>query len=97
MLTKVRREAAGRLRDAVMAELPPLRLDKARFFVEVMETAETGWGANGADQVRFLIANIRTAAGRAGENRVGRRIVPADAGAEGGTFGGLDSPNVGVR
>ena len=55
-LTSVRREAAARLRDAVMAELPPLRLDKARFFVEVTETAEIGWGAGGADQVRFLIA-----------------------------------------
>jgi DNA repair protein RecN (Recombination protein N) len=39
-----------------MAELPPLRFDKARFFVEVMETPETAWGADGADQVRFLIA-----------------------------------------
>ena len=50
------REAADRLRDAVMAELPPLRFDKARFFVEVTDTAETAWGAYGADQVRFLIA-----------------------------------------
>jgi len=56
VLTDVRREAAARLRDAVMAELPPLRLDKARFFVEVTDTAETTWGAGGADQVRFLIA-----------------------------------------
>ena len=56
VLTKVRREAAARLRDAVMAELPPLRLDKARFFVEVTDTPETAWGAGGADQVRFLIA-----------------------------------------
>jgi DNA repair protein RecN (Recombination protein N) len=55
-LTGVRREAAARLRDAVMAELPPLRLDKARFFVEVTDTPETAWGAGGADQVRFLIA-----------------------------------------
>lgn len=56
VLTGVRREAANRLRDAVMAELPPLRLDKARFFVEVTDTPETAWGAGGADQVRFLIA-----------------------------------------
>jgi DNA repair protein RecN (Recombination protein N) len=56
ILTKSRRAAAGRLRDAVMAELPPLRLDKARFFVEVTDTAETSWGVEGADQVRFLIA-----------------------------------------
>ena len=56
VLTDVRRKAAGRLHDAVMAELPPLRLDKAKFFVEVTETPETAWGAGGADQVRFLIA-----------------------------------------
>ena len=55
-LTAARREAAGRLRDAVMAELPPLRLEKARFFVEVTALPETAWGADGADQVRFLIA-----------------------------------------
>ena len=56
VLTTVRRAAAARLRDAVMAELPPLRLDKARFFIEVTDTVETAWGADGADQVRFLIA-----------------------------------------
>jgi DNA repair protein RecN (Recombination protein N) len=56
ILTEVRREAAARLRDAVMAELPPLRLEKARFFVEVTDTPESAWGASGADQVRFLIA-----------------------------------------
>jgi DNA repair protein RecN (Recombination protein N) len=56
VLTDVRREAAARLRDEVMAELPPLRLDKARFFVEVTDTPEPSWAAGGADQVRFLIA-----------------------------------------
>jgi DNA repair protein RecN (Recombination protein N) len=56
VLTGVRRAAADRLRDAVMAELPPLRLDKARFFVEVTDMTESAWGAGGADQVRFLIA-----------------------------------------
>jgi DNA repair protein RecN (Recombination protein N) len=55
-LTDARRDAAIRLRDAVMAELPPLRLDKARFFVEVSDMPETAWGAGGTDQVRFLIA-----------------------------------------
>ena len=55
-LTEARRKAATRLRDAVMRELPPLRLDKARFFVEVTALPETAWNANGADQVRFLIA-----------------------------------------
>ncbi len=56
LLSTSRREAAGRLRDSVMAELPPLRLDKARFFVEVADLPESGWNADGTDQVRFLIA-----------------------------------------
>jgi DNA repair protein RecN (Recombination protein N) len=56
ILTNARRAAAAKLRAAVMAELPPLRFDKARFFVEVTDMAETAWGVDGADQVRFLIA-----------------------------------------
>ena len=39
-----------------MAELPPLRLDKARFLVDVRTMDEERWGASGADSVRFLIA-----------------------------------------
>ena len=37
-------------------ELPPLRLDKARFLAEVAALPEADWGAGGADAVRFLIA-----------------------------------------
>ncbi len=55
-LSDVRIKAASRLQDAVAKELPPLRLDKARFFAEVTDLPETGWGPNGMDQVRFLIA-----------------------------------------
>lgn len=55
-LSAVRHAAAVKLQKAVAKELPPLRLDKARFFAEVTELPETGWGANGRDQVRFLIA-----------------------------------------
>jgi DNA repair protein RecN (Recombination protein N) len=51
-----RQAAAGRLRKAVEAELPPLRLEKARFFAEVTRLPESAWGAAGADEVRFLIA-----------------------------------------
>ena len=42
--------------EARAAELPPLRLDKARFTVEVAALEEARWGAAGADTVRFLIA-----------------------------------------
>jgi len=55
-LSAARHEAAGRLDRAIAVELPPLRLDKARFVTEVAPLAESGWGAQGADQVRFLIA-----------------------------------------
>jgi DNA repair protein RecN (Recombination protein N) len=55
-LTAARTAAAKRLQAAVMHELPPLRLDRARFVVELTPLDETRWGVNGADQVRFLIA-----------------------------------------
>jgi DNA repair protein RecN (Recombination protein N) len=55
-LTEARTKAAARLEQAVSAELPPLRLEKARFFVAVSALPESEWGAHGADSVRFLIA-----------------------------------------
>jgi len=48
--------AAGKLQKAVARELPPLRLDKARFFAEAAAMPEAAWGPGGMDQVRFLIA-----------------------------------------
>ena len=50
-----RRETAARLNDLVMAELTPLKLDKARFVTQVEELVEAG-GAGGTDRVRFLVA-----------------------------------------
>jgi DNA repair protein RecN (Recombination protein N) len=55
-LSAARLAAAGRLEKAVAKELPPLRLDKARFFAEVTSAPEAAWGPGGMDQVRFLIA-----------------------------------------
>lgn len=55
-LTQTRHEAAGRLAAAVMRELPPLKLDRARFVAEVQPLDDTKWSAAGADAVRFLIA-----------------------------------------
>jgi DNA repair protein RecN (Recombination protein N) len=55
-LSAARTAAAGRLEKAVARELPPLRLDKARFFAEVTSLPEPSWGPSGMDQVRFLIA-----------------------------------------
>jgi DNA repair protein RecN (Recombination protein N) len=55
-LSAGRRAAAVRLDRAVAKELPPLRLEKARFHADVSALAEAEWGASGADAVRFLIA-----------------------------------------
>jgi DNA repair protein RecN (Recombination protein N) len=55
-LSAARTAASGKLEKAVARELPPLRLDKARFFAEVSDLPEGGWGPGGTDQVRFLIA-----------------------------------------
>ncbi len=55
-LSEARRAAAGRLERAVAKELPPLRLDRAKFIAEVAALNEADWGAGGADDVRFLIA-----------------------------------------
>jgi DNA repair protein RecN (Recombination protein N) len=55
-LSAARGTAAARLDRAVARELPPLRLDKARFRAEVVALQECDWGPSGADAVRFLIA-----------------------------------------
>ena len=55
-LSAERHAAAGRLAAAVSQELPPLRLDKARFHVEVTALPEPAWSAGGIDNIRFLIA-----------------------------------------
>lgn len=56
LLTNARLDAARGLEQAVARELPPLRLEKARFFVDVTPLPDTGWGPEGVDSVRFLIA-----------------------------------------
>lgn len=55
-LTRARDEAGTRLAAAIGGELPPLKLDRARFVVERIDVPETQWSARGADAVRFLIA-----------------------------------------
>jgi len=55
-LSALREKAAARLMKALGAELPPLKLERARFVVERAILPEAGWGASGADSVRFLIA-----------------------------------------
>ncbi|MGB7406378.1 MAG: DNA repair protein RecN [Pacificimonas sp.] len=55
-LTQARTTAAARLDKAMAAELPPLKLEAARFRTVVDPLSETQWGPNGADRVAFEIA-----------------------------------------
>ena len=55
-LSDARTAAARTLDRAVAKELPPLRLDKARFVTETAVQPEASWGPQGVDAVRFLIA-----------------------------------------
>jgi DNA repair protein RecN (Recombination protein N) len=55
-LSTARDAAARRLETAIGEELPPLKLDRARFFVAVEPVAEPGWSATGCDGIKFLIA-----------------------------------------
>lgn len=51
-----RRKAGEKLDKLVAKELPPLKLDKARFVTEVTKAPEPQWGPGGADDVRLLVA-----------------------------------------
>ncbi|MDB5437118.1 MAG: recN [Phenylobacterium sp.] len=55
-LSAARAAAGGRLADAVMAELAPLKLDKARFRVAVAALPEDKAGPTGLDRVAFEIS-----------------------------------------
>lgn len=55
-LSAARREAAARLEQALANELPPLKLDRARFVVEVAAREESAWAADGMDRVTFLVS-----------------------------------------
>jgi DNA repair protein RecN (Recombination protein N) len=55
-LSEGRAAAAGLLAGAVMAELPPLKLDKARFQARLIALPEADWSGEGAERVAFEIA-----------------------------------------
>ncbi len=55
-LSEGRQATAGRLARAVLAELAPLKLDKARFQARLSPLPEAEWSAEGAERVGFEIA-----------------------------------------
>lgn len=61
-VTKARAAAAKKLDAAVMKELPPLKLDKARFHTVLTSLPESEWGEHGRERVSFEVATIAGAA-----------------------------------
>ncbi|MCR9175936.1 MAG: DNA repair protein RecN [Alphaproteobacteria bacterium] len=55
-LSEARHTAAKRLDAAITKELPPLKLDKARFETAVHRLDESKWGPSGMDGVAFQVA-----------------------------------------
>lgn len=56
-ISQKRQKAAAKLSKAVQNELPDLKLDKARFVVDIhREENPEQWGATGFDRVQFLIS-----------------------------------------
>jgi len=54
-VSEARRSAAAQLDRRVALELPPLKLDKARFHTRLERLGESGWGEYGLDQVAFEV------------------------------------------
>ncbi|HEX2889450.1 DNA repair protein RecN [Vineibacter terrae] len=55
-LSAGRAKAATRLDRTVSAELPPLKLERAKFVTRLEAQAEKDWGSHGTDRVEFLVA-----------------------------------------
>lgn len=56
LLHNARAEAAQKLDTAVMSELPPLKMEKARFITMVEKQSEAGWGEQGFDSIAFTVS-----------------------------------------
>ncbi|NTU77682.1 MAG: DNA repair protein RecN, partial [Alphaproteobacteria bacterium] len=53
-LSAKRRKAADELAKAIQRELPPLKLERARFVAEVAASPEEQWSREGMDRIAFL-------------------------------------------
>ncbi len=55
-LTKARLKTSIELQDNIMTELPPLKLERAQFKVDMTSLDENQWGTHGRDMVMFQVA-----------------------------------------
>ena len=63
-LSAKRKQAAEQLAKSVMRELPPLKLERAQFKIDIVPLPEDQWSAAGIDRIAFLVStNPGTAPG----------------------------------
>ena len=87
-LSEARKEAAARLDEEVLAELAPLKLDKARLITRIETMSLHDGGPSGIDRVAFWVrTNPGHRAWAPDEGRLRRRARPRDPRAEGGARG----------
>lgn len=55
-LHQARIRSAGELDGLIMRELPPLKMEKARFVTQIDKKEENGWSEYGCDEVYFTVA-----------------------------------------
>lgn len=55
-LSTLRHKTAAELDKCIMKELPPLKMEKARFVTQITELPENSWNAQGVDDVCFTVA-----------------------------------------
>ncbi len=55
-LSQLRHQAASTLDKKVMAELPPLKMEKATFITKIEELPENQWNSSGIDNVSFTVS-----------------------------------------
>jgi DNA repair protein RecN (Recombination protein N) len=55
-VSDARGKAAAKLDGLVAKELPPLKLEKAKFVTDIAALPEAEWGAHGMDRVQFLVS-----------------------------------------
>ena len=56
LLSKARSQAATQLDQAIATELPPLKLDRARFITQLTPLDENDWTESGLERAQFLVS-----------------------------------------
>ncbi len=97
----LRTKAAKKLDGFVQRELPPLKMDKARFATSIEKLPESEWGPHGIDKVRFLVAtnpgaepgpiNKIASGGEMARFMLALKVVMADVGSQSLIFDEADS------